>query len=519
MSVSLKALQSSIDSSLSDGEKTRWLFEDKTISRGVKLAPNELKIIAQDLKDAGFKAADVREWEKQVKAKKKNGISHIDIANIYIKGDKDLEQKAAKNRIMYSRASWHVYKAGLWEESEDWFVELEIQKLLESIEKKFGYQFTAGSQRSIISFVQQKLYIPVEKLDSRPEWVNVQNGVYDLEKMELIPHHPSQLLTRQMNVKYDPEARSTLWEMFKEDVIGAYGENGEWETDKQAINFLVEALGYSFTTEVKHEFMIWCIGEGRNGKGVLFNIIKTICGSSAMEINLNTLEKNAYQLAMIGGKSALLCTEADKKVDIANDGTIKAIVSGEGVMVRQIRERPFVLESRAKIWWSFNNSPNIRDTSAGFWRRVKLIPFNRNFDDRTADKDLKEKITTPEVLSAIFNDAIDAYNRVQASGEFSRSDLIENQTEEYKASENVVHSFIIDCCELDRDGKVGSSDIYREYKNWCFENGFMAHSIKNFKSEMTRLKFFPKRLAPGVFFHGIKLKPVKSVNATQGAWT
>ncbi len=512
MSVYYSSLVGAVDSNWSGIEKLTWLFDEKTVQKGVKLEDNEVELFGLELRKQGFKAADVKKWVTMVTARKKKGLSHIDITNIYINGDTQYKHDPAQNRIMYARSSWHMYKDGVWNECEDWIIELELQNLLEEIEKKRGFQFTSGSQRSIMSFIQQKLYVAGERLDSDNNWINVKNGVYDLESETLIPHDPSQMLTRQMNVIYDPSATSDLWDSFKRQVIGGYTASKVWNHDEEAIQFLDEVIGYSFTTSVKHEIMIWCLGEGRNGKGVLFHVIQSIAGSSAMNINLNTLERNAYQLAMIGGKTALLCTEADKKVDIANDGTIKAIVSGEGVMVRQIRERPFVLESKAKIWWSFNNAPNVRDTSEGFWRRVKVIPFNRSFDESTADKNLKHKIIEDDVLSAVFNSAIKAYGRVRKSGKFTESKLIQLKTTEYKTEENVVQSFVLDCCDMIDGEKCSSTELYTEYKDWCNRFGYMPYSVKNFKSEMTRLKIYPKRKSSGVIYEGIRIKPVIGSN-------
>ena len=175
-------------------------------------------------------------------------------------------------------------------------------------------------------------------------------------------------------------------------------------------------------------------------------------------------------------------------------------------MVRQIRERPFVLKSKGKIWWSFNNAPSVRDTSNGFWRRIKLIPFNRTFSASEVDKDLKEKITKPQILSAIFNDAITAYNAVLRSGVFTKSSLIDSQTEIYKESENVVQSFLKDSCKLDKNLKVKSSELYRHYKDWCNQYGYRHQSIKNFKSEMKRLGHLDRRLSSGMFFMGLEVE-------------
>jgi putative DNA primase/helicase len=506
MGVFYASLASDIDPNWDESERNRWLFSEKTIDRSVKLKLNEVELLAQDLLANNFKKIEVNKWGKIVREQKKKVLSHIDICNIFIDGSKELKQKPAKNRVMFARSSWHTYKDGVWLECEDWIIELELQSLLESIEKSMGFQYTAGSHRSILTFIQQKLYVPTDQLDSNNDWINVKNGVYDLKTEKLLPHSPDHKLTRQMNVIFNPMAQSDVWGNFKKQVIGFYNIMNEWEPDEEAIRFLDEVIGYSFTTSVQHEIMIWCLGEGRNGKGVLFHAIKSIAGSSAMDINLNTLERNAYQLAMIGGKTVLLCTEADKKVDIANDGTIKAIVSGEGVMVRQIRERPFVLESKAKIWWSFNNPPNVKDTSEGFWRRVKVIPFHRNFDEDSADKDLKSKITDEHVKSVIFNDAILAYNRVKREGSFTQSRLVTDRTSEYKEEENVVQSFVRDCCDLKKGEKVPSNTLYSEYRDWCNRSGYHPFSIKNFKAEMKRLKIHNKRLSAGVVYLDIKVK-------------
>lgn len=490
-------LQSFIEAIPQDPD-VNWLFDRDTINEGANLTEANLMIVCHKLKET-FAAGDVASWRSQVRKVKSQQPSHIQIANMYIRGNKD--------RIMFTRGDWHVYDHGVWSTYPEFLFMQEIKALLENLEKAYGMQFSSHHANSVVSYIQTDLSVEEKLVDADPNLINMRNGIFCIDSRELLPHSPNYKLTSQLPFDYDPDARCPMWQQYLESTFIESGDDPI--TDVALIAFLRQSMGYSLTVDTSRDKTFWCIGEGSNGKGVLFHILRMLVGDASIALDINNLSNNQYQLAMLAGKKIAFCTEADKDANMVNDGQIKALISGEEMMVRQIRERPFVLRNTAKLWWSMNNFPHVRDTSHGFWRRVLVIPFNRIFRDGDVILDLKHRLENE--LSGIFNWAIEGLTSLEKQGWIMPKQVAE-LTEQYQKEANVVQLFIEEkYMKGDKTvDKVGAGDLYDEYRAWCQNNGYQAKSNKNFKNETIRLGYKWDKDREGRWYYGLKLAKEKT---------
>jgi len=70
---------------------------------------------------------------------------------------------------------------------------------------------------------------------------------------------------------------------------------------------------------------------------------------------------------------------------------MKALTGGDPITARVLYRDWFTFKPVAKFWLAFNHRPTVTDGSHGFWRRVHMIPFNRQFDPET-EPDLADKL-------------------------------------------------------------------------------------------------------------------------------
>lgn len=404
---------------------------------------------------------------------------------------------------MTALGQWYRYNDGVWGDRHDLQIDYEVWELMEEFERRQQCRPTKNKKNSVLSRVQSQLFVPDELIDANDDLINLGNGVYDMRDNTLYPHKPEYYMTTQLPFDYDETVTAPMWQMY---LASTFVKPNSTEADPELISFVQEAMGYSLTTSVKYHVTFWCPGEGNNGKGVLFHTLEQLAGDSALSLNVGLLKREQYQLAMLAGKRIALCSESGATQNLVEDALIKSLVAGDTMNVRMIKQRPFMLHPKCKLWWSMNSLPAVADSSYGFWRRVRLIPFNRVFTEKEMIIDLKNMLVSE--LPGIFNWVMTGLSRLRNRGKFELPGQVKDRTDLYQKESNPVELFIEDECYVETDQNKAAilTVVYASYKNWCFTNGYKAVSSRRFKNEMIRLKHFTKKVTQGTIYVGIGLK-------------
>lgn len=408
---------------------------------------------------------------------------------------------------LYARGSWHQYKDGVWNKTHDLVIDKEIWGIMEEFEGQGRCRPGTSIFNAIEGHIQSHLFVQEEEMDQRTNLICLQNGVFNLDDSVLYPHDSKYYFTTQLPFAYDPEAVCPAWLSY---LTTTFVWPETFKTDIELIEFIQEALGYSLTTDVSQHVTFWCYGGGSNGKGVLFYILEQLAGTAFFPLNVKFMGQNAYQLAELAGKRIAACSEANATDNLVDDAQIKALVAGDTMMARSPHQRPFTLHPRVKLWWSMNTLPAVADFSEGFWRRVRVIPFNREFKGRERILDLKEKLVLE--LPGIFNWAMKGLRNLHSRGFFAEPSQVAMVTATYRHEANPISLYIDDECiaemELTRCSQV--SEVYRIYREWCLTNGYKPVASRRFRNEMIRLGHPSRQKNPPVdkmqVFLGIRNK-------------
>jgi len=417
--------------------------------------------------------------------------THTELARLYLVKHQD---------TMYSRGRYHRYDNGVWEPIHDLVLSREIWRHLMAQEVR-GIRPSRSIKGSVLDCVQGEVYTPEDQLDANENLINMTNGVYDLQEQTLHPHSPTHYMTTQLPFGYDPNAQCITWQMY---LLSTFVKPRTTEPDPELIEFVQEAMGYSLTTSVQHHVYFLCFGEGANGKGILFHVLEQLAGNACVPLNVDILKHEQYQLADLAGKRIALCSETSSTKNLVEDAYIKTLVAGDTMNVRQIRKEPFVLKPQCKLWQAANKLPDVADTSVGYWRRVKVVPFNREFAPNERILDMKDRLDRE--LPGIFNWCMTGLRRLHDRGRFVDPGQVKAATAQYRTESNPVELFIADECYTGDKMKVQSSRIYEEYKSWCLNNTYKPLSSRKFKHEMERLGYFHKPESACNMYLGVELR-------------
>lgn len=334
-----------------------------------------------------------------------------------------------------------------------------------------GIEFQTSRLREGLAFIKNSIPdVTAEAAVENGNWLNLQNGLLNLETLELIPHTPEFRTIIQLPVAYDPEADTSAIDTFLKTIV-----------PEDAIPVIEEYVGYCFLSTMRYEGSLILQGEGGNGKGTLISVIEQMLGkNNVSHVSFQDLTDSRFAVAELFGKLANLHADIPNKT-LENTAVFKQVSSGDMMQAEQKHKDPFNFRNRAKLIYSANEPPTSKDNTEGFHRKLLLIPFPTKFRDRK----LRESLFTPEALSGFLLRSLQGMQRLVAQGDFTPSETVAQARAEYRrASDTVVH-FLDDYCSFEEEKMASKQAVYDAYRSICNQWGNHPLSQSRFN---TRLK-------------------------------
>ena len=337
--------------------------------------------------------------------------------------------------------------------------------------------------------------------DPDPYLLGVANGVVDLRTGMIRSGHPDDRLTMQVPVQYDVKAECPRWQQFLHQVF---------QRDEELIGFVQRALGYSLTGSVREQVLFLCYGTGSNGKSVFLDMLRNVLGDYAMNIPFTVLELQqrpslTNDLASMAGRRLVTSSETNESTRL-NEARIKALTGGDPITARFLYSESFTYEPVAKFWLAVNHLPRVRDDSYGFWRRVRVLPFNEQFTGDDADKGLPFKLL--EELPGILNWGVQGALNWRLVG-LAPPSAVMTATQAYRKDNDELDGFVADCCVVADGVRAEPGHLFSEYQRWSKEQGILERHRLGSRSFGTRIR---ERFGDSVssngkrYFLGIGLK-------------
>lgn len=271
-----------------------------------------------------------------------------------------------------------------------------------------------------------------KRLYSDPNLITFENCVFDLSTLSTHRFSPNYISSYKVNYKYDKSMPVKLWQMFLNTVL----------PDKEKQKVLQEFIGmiYIDRTKISIEKCLLLVGNGANGKSVVYNVIKALVGEQYVSMfRPNQLVTDIGVYGTIGKK--LNCCSEVQATD-AMTGALKPLISHEPVEGKGLYKEHVQVRC-PPIIFILNEIPPMTDSSYGFWRRMIRIDFDVTIPKRQQNKTLAQKIISTE-LPAIFNWAMDGRQRLlERKGEFTYCAEIEKKVKETEIDSNPILSYII----------------------------------------------------------------------------
>lgn len=329
--------------------------------------------------------------------------------------------------------------------------------------------------RETLEHVQARTFVDRSSIPKLPpEFIPLNNGIYDINNGALIPHTPEYFYTTKLPVDYDPQADCPQIKRFFSTITD--------EPQK-----LQELVGYClYRAHPIHKAFI-LEGGGGNGKSTFLGLLDAFLGEdNTTSVTLHELCNTPFASARLYGKLANLVYELPS-TSIWHTEIFKAVTGNDKITAQEKHKPLFEFRNYSKQIFACNKIPiSAKDDSDAFYRRFIIIEFPYIFDEDTADKWIDVKIQQPNELSGLFNHAVEGLKRLLENGKFTETESIEDARDRYKRKASPVYGFIMDHVKTGVHCVIRKDDLYELVSNYCFDNGYKVPSKSEVGKELSR---------------------------------
>ena len=349
------------------------------------------------------------------------------------------------NHVIKINGQLHIYKDGIYINDLK-YIEAQMIRHIPGLSKQ--------KRAEAMSYLD--LLITQDTDRSGAELIAFKNGIYNIDTDEFIGFSPDYVITNKINYDYIPDAYSELVDITL-DKLACH--------DEKIRDLLEEVVGYTFyrRNELRKAFVL--IGDKVNGKSTYLDMIKTLLG----DINTSALDLgelgDRFKTAELFGKLANIGDDIDDNF-IPNPAIFKKLVSGDRLNAEKKGKDPFDFNSYAKMLFSANDMPRIKDKSGAVLNRLVIVPFNAKFlpTDQDFDPYIKYKLRQPECMQYLI-------------------EKVQKELQEYEEQNNPILLFFKEEVKIENEP---TSSVYRNYTEFCLANNFTPMSNIEFSKQVKK---------------------------------
>ncbi len=359
---------------------------------------------------------------------------------------------------------------------------------------------TARGVRSVLDLAasDRRVRLSVDDLDSHSHLLACKNGTVDLRDGAIKKPDPKDLLTKCCPVSYDPKATAPKFDKFLNEI----------QPKQEVRDYLARLFGYAATGVVREHVLGVLWGPGANGKSVLSDVMDHVLGDhakpgpSSLIVHDGKHTPHPTDVASCVGTRLVIVHETKRGASF-DSSKVKLLTGGDKLTARFMRQDFFVFAPIHTLIMLSNYKPEADANDAALWRRVQLVPFKVVIPPEKQDRELADKIKNseaPGVLRWVVQGAVHWHRHG-----LKPPAVVLEQTEAYRAAEDVIGRFIEECCIKNKAAKVKAGVLYGAFKEWCKTQGERVVRGNDFFTELVSRGYERQVTSSGRIYHGIGL--------------
>lgn len=313
------------------------------------------------------------------------------------------------------------------------------------------------------------LSLDPDTLDGDPYALCTPDGVVDLRSGRIRKPDPTRDFHSRATSVAPQDTPTPRWHRFLDDTFGEDAEG------REMVDFLHLLLGYSITGDVGAQVLPFLHGQGKNGKSVLLDVMIQILGDYAdaappgFLMDRGAFSEHSTELTELHGRRLIVCSEL-KPNDRFDEARVRLLTGGDKIKARRMRQDYFSFTPTHKLWLLGNHRPEVSTGGFAFWRRIRLLPFERIVPDERKIDNLAVELVEDEGPGILHWLTEGARRYLATRDTLAGPDRVRIATTAYANTEDHIGRFLTECCIQDPDNNELRAEqglLYASYSSWC----------------------------------------------------
>jgi len=298
--------------------------------------------------------------------------------------------------------------------------------------------------------------------------VPLKNGLFDLDTRTLYPHGAGFFNLSVIDAAYDPNAPYPRNFM--------KGLHAQWDpvTHADQIETLFDFMGYFISGCKAAQKGLILVGPAGSWKGTTTRCLEKMMGRSSVgALNLAGLKEN-FGLEQAVGKKLLIShdTVTERIKDPLARQRMLEMTGDDDMEIPRKYQSPWV-GKLGNVMLVGNAIPTFQDGSGALNKRWIVLQTTRGFRG-TSEEDPGMEAAALQETSALFNLALDGYDRVKARGwTFTQPKSAQSTVDEFRRTKSALATFLEEFAVIDGsdDTWISKDALYEAYRAYCEDSG------------------------------------------------
>ena len=316
----------------------------------------------------------------------------------------------------------------------------------------------------------------LDKLDNDVYLLGFNNGVYDIKNKCFREIRSDDYISMSVGYDYIDE-NSIYYDKSMELKLLTFLEEIQPEI-KQREYVLIYLSTSLIGLNILQHFVVF-LGEGRNGKGMITNLLSSTFGDyfSSFKSKLLTKPSTDANLAdpmILDLRKRRICIGSEpEKNERINTGFTKLLTGRDKIKTRYNHGNDMIeFEVNFKIILLCNAVPEADQDDKAYRKRLKCIGFPTTFVDNPKndnEKKINYNLNVDCFKQYFILLLIKYYNKYETEG-LPQNEQIEDLTNRINTENNKSLEFMINKTEISEGNNIHTQTLYDKFKDWFYDN-------------------------------------------------